>query len=294
MRFIILGDLHYATYSNPETAAARDRFFYAFFRQVAAQQADAVFAIGDTTHVGTLEELQGLDEIVNNVGLKLVRLVGNHDNNSHEKHEIAPYFLNGARSAGEDGLYHAFTVGEVRFVLLDSARVKLSDTDYSGIIHTPQLEWLSREIAQFNATPSTRYLVAMAHHPINNTTHGSEDPMLQIVNSPEVVEIFAQVQRKPAFYICGHNHSHSLFGPDANDWYHVQTGAPMQVEGYRLVTAELDSVRVETIDIDFSPPGLRADFDTTRHNFEKGFSLNDFIQYYGTFADREFILEVSA
>ncbi|NWJ44379.1 MAG: metallophosphoesterase [Chloroflexi bacterium] len=293
MRFIILGDLHYATYSKPEVAAARDRFFNAFFGQVAAHQADIVFAIGDVTQHGSYAELQNQDKIETYAGLKLVRLVGNHDADSLEKAELAPYFLGGMRSVGEDGLYTAFTLGDVRFVLLDTARVKESHTDYGGIIHLRQLTWLKNEIAQFNAALSPRYLAVMAHHPITNTTHRSEKPMLSILNSSEVQQVLAQVQRKPAFYFCGHNHSNSIFGPDANGWYHVQAGAPLETEGYRVITVKRDFIKVETVDIDFGDSALRADFDLIRYNFDDDFTIHDFTLFYGNSTDREFVFDVS-
>src|SRR5437868_12747856 len=93
MRVIVLGDMHYSDFLNPLEAAARDRFFEEFFRQVAAHRADLVIAIGDTTNHGSVAELAAQDQLARRAGLDLLRVPGNHDADSLDKAELAPYFL---------------------------------------------------------------------------------------------------------------------------------------------------------------------------------------------------------
>jgi 3',5'-cyclic AMP phosphodiesterase CpdA len=290
MRFVILGDLHYANYSDPAVAAARDRVFEAFFRQVAALQADLVFAIGDTTNRGTLEELRGQDEVAARTGLKLIRITGNHDADSYEKAELAPFFLGDYPSASPDELYTAFDFGGVRFVLLDSSRVKCSSLNWSGYVSDAQLEWLAGQVEQFNAIKSGElqtfdaspdYFVVLTHHPMYGTTTLSKDNWYNIDNSEAVRQVLARLKYGPGLYICGHNHINSIFGPDENNWYYLQAGAPLLCESFRLITVDEGGLNVETVDFDLSDPTLYADFDTTRRKMQPEFTVVERKMVYG-------------
>lgn len=286
MRFIVLGDLHFTIYANPEHTAARDRVFEALFRQVAAHNADIVFAIGDTTNRGTLPELTAEDEVAARAGLKLVRLTGNHDCDRHEKAEIAEFFLGGRASVSPDELYTSFDLGGVRFVLLDTSRVKCSSTNWSGFASDEQLAWFAEEIERYNRDENSHYLVVMAHHPLYGTTQYSRTKWLNIDNSEAFQVVMARLKRPPALYINGHNHSNSLFGPDAQGWYYLQAGAPLRCEGYRLITADGDGLHIETVDFDLSDPALREAFETTRYNIDDVF-MNEFPEsLYGEESDR--------
>ena len=63
MRFVVLGDLHYSDYLNVDHAMARDRIFAQLFAQIRALKPDLVFAVGDTTNVGAMTEIVGLETI---------------------------------------------------------------------------------------------------------------------------------------------------------------------------------------------------------------------------------------
>ena len=285
MRVIILGDLHYSKYSDPAAAASRDRFFEGFFRQVVEQRADLVFAIGDTTNEGTLDELTGQTDLTRRVGLDLIRTTGNHDTNSLDKTELAPFFLGGRPSVAADELYASFDDGLGRFVLLDTARSKMSHINWSGFVTDEQLAWLGSQIEGFNRAEGPRYLVVLGHHPLFDTTDRSTKQWLNIDNSPVVKAEFSKLTRLPGLYICGHNHSNSLAGPDNEGWYYVQAGAPLVCQSYRLLTLDETGIRVETIDIDLSDPELRADFETTRYSIEEGFSVAPLEAMYGGESD---------
>ncbi len=290
MRFIVLGDLHYANYSRSEVAASRDRFFEAFFRQVAAHQADIVFAIGDTTNRGTLTELKGETEIARRVGLELVRITGNHDTDSLDKSELAPYFLGGRASASSSELYTSFDFGPVRFILADTSRSKCSSIDWSGFVPEEQLGWLEAEIERFNAETQPKYLAVLGHHPMFGTTDRSTEDRLNIANSEAVYQVFYKLTRTPGVYICGHNHSNSLAGPDAQGWYYIQAGAPLVCLSYRLLTVDEKGFRVETVDMDLSDAAVKADFEMTRQNFEEGFSVYPLEAMYGAESDHRLLI----
>jgi 3',5'-cyclic AMP phosphodiesterase CpdA len=291
MRFAVLGDLHFTEYSTPEFSQARDYTFTSFFTQLRWRQPDLVFAIGDTINRGTIAELVEQERVVHRSGVKLIRLLGNHDNDLLEKSELKPWFLGSFNSAGEDGLYTAFDYEHCRFVIMDTARVKMSHIDYGGIVLEPQLKWLEAQVEDFNSAVNLQYLIVLGHHPFANTTHRSEKPMLFISNGDEVLKIFGKLRRGQGLYFCGHNHSHSIYGPVAGNWFIVQAGAPFECEGYRLVTVDKDGLELETVDFDMNEPELRNSFELTRRNIEGGFELHLFEDMYGKPEDRELYIK---
>jgi 3',5'-cyclic-AMP phosphodiesterase len=291
MRFVVLGDLHYAEYTQPEHAAARDRLFTAFFSQIAKLQPDFVFAVGDTTNYGTFDEVSGLAGIVSACGVPLICITGNHDCYSMPKTELAPYFLGGQVSHSPSELYTAIDSGLARFILLDTARDRDYDR-YDGYVSPEQLEWLNGKIVQFNQLTTPRYLVAMGHHPIYNTTRRSEETMLNIENSSEVRAAFAKLERKPGFYFCGHNHCNSISEMDEVGWYHVQTADPLDSKSFRLVILSEDKVEIETLDFDLSDRNLYEDYKLARFNIPAHFTPNPYERAQGELHERSLSLSI--
>lgn len=291
MRFVILGDLHYSDYREPEQVEARERLFKAWLSQVAALEPVVVFAIGDTTNRGTLSEMQGLQAIIQESGLNFVRVTGNHDCYSLPKAELAPFFLGGRASVSTTELYTSFDTDMVRFVVLDTARDRDRER-YDGFVSNEQLAWLAQEIERFNSGSEPRYLMALGHHPLFDTTRRSKEEMLNIFNSERVKEKFALLQRTPGFYLCGHNHSHSLFGPDQLGWYHVQTADPLDCRSFRLITVTEEGVEVDVRDFDMSDPSLVADFEMARSTIEAGFHPQDFDWVYGKPEEHRMLVQI--
>lgn len=294
MRFLVLSDLHFATYSPAHVTAARDRVFDAIFRQIAAAGADLVFVTGDCTHRGRESELAAQQAIAYRRGLRLIRLLGNHDADTQPKLELAPYFLGPYPPASPTDLYTAFTVGTVRFVLLDTARSMISHIDYSGDISAAQQLWLAQQVALVNADPTLQYLIVLGHHPIVNTTRRSEEPGLNIANSAAVASIFAALDtpQKHGLYLCGHTHCHSIVGPDAAGWYFVQTGATLLCESYRVITIESNRIQITTADVAMDA-ALRDDWATVCANFEEPFSLYPRAAVSGTVTDQALTIEAA-
>lgn len=283
MRVIVLGDLHYATCSNPLEAAARDRFFEGLFWQVAAHRAELVIAIGDTTQGGIVSELAAQTALAQRCGVDLLRVMGNHDADNLDKTELAPFFLGGRLPASPTELYTSFEAGPVRFILLDTTRSKSSN--WSGFVSDEQLAWLDGQLDRYNRADQPRHLIVMGHHPIFNTTRRSEEPWFNIDNSSAVEAILAKLTRRPGIYVCGHNHINSLAGPDEQGWYYVQPGAPLACRSYGLFTLGEAGICFETVDIDLSDPRLRADYDTTRLALGEGFNELPFETMYGAAGD---------
>ncbi len=290
MRFVVLGDLHYATYSQPEFTAARERVFGALFRQVAALKADVVFAIGDTTNDGTIAELTAQDALAAQAGIKLIRITGNHDCDSLEKAEMADFFLGEQSPLTQQELYASFSYGVVQFILMDTSRVKMGGLNWGGIVSDEQLTWLAAEVEKFNHDPQLKYFVVLGHHPIENTTQRSDEKWMNVENSAAIREVLGKLEGAPGLYICGHNHSNSIAGPDAAGWYYLQAGAPVVCESYRIVTVDERGIKIETVDFDLSEPELRADFETARRNIADYFSLPPLEQVYGSETDRQLFI----
>jgi 3',5'-cyclic AMP phosphodiesterase CpdA len=294
MRFVILGDLHYSVdYLEDGQSEARDRIFRLFLEQVAETEPDLVFAIGDTTNRGRIEEMVGLDNIAKESGLNFIRVTGNHDCYVLPKNEIAPFFLGGRPSASETDVYTAFDVANTRFILLDTARDR-DFSNYGGFVSDEQLAWLHQQIAEANANPLIQYVKVLGHHPIYNTTRRSTETMLYIANSDAVKEAFANLDKsKQGFYYCGHNHCHSLYGPDDNGWHHIQTADPLDCESYRLIIVEDSRIDVSVINFDLSLPENRNAFETARTSIPQGFTAQDFQKVYGEEHEHNLVVELA-
>lgn len=289
MRLIVLGDLHFSDYENPDQNAARDRFFEGFFRQVAAHHADLVIAIGDTTDHGYGEEFVHENSVTRQAGLDLWRITGNHDTYNLPKSEIARFFLGHHVPFSVSDLYTSFDAGLVRFVLLDTTRSR--DENWSGFVSDEQLAWLNGEIANYNQA-GPPFLVVMGHHPITGTTRFSDRTWHNIEDSGPIKAEFARLTRPPAFYVCGHNHANSLVGPDAQGWHYVQLGAPLVCRSYGLFTFDPNGVRFETVDLDLSDPAFRADYETICQAQGEEFNSHPFEEMYGQDADHHLLVSV--
>ncbi len=268
MRFVVLGDLHYSSFTDPVLAKARDRIFRLFFQQVARVKADLVFAIGDTTNNGTIEEFKTQDRLLEEANLKIIRLPGNHDADSLEKAEMAPFFLGGYPSISSLELFTSFDFGPARFVLLDTARVKMPNINWSGYVSPEQLGWLKTKIEEFNRASSPNYFFLLGHHPLRGTTTRSEENWMNIDNSQEVRGIMAGLKKPVGVYFCGHNHSNSLFGPEEQGWRFIQSGAPLTCKSFRLIEVNEQSLKLETIDISLDSQELQKDLDLVIKNME--------------------------
>lgn len=283
MRCVFLGDLHYSDYPDRAHADARDRLFADWFQQVGEVGADFVFAVGDTTNLGSMTEMQGLQAIVNASGLPFVRVTGNHDCYSLSKLALAPFFLGDRDSHSRDSLYTYFDVGSTRFVLTDTARDRDYE-DYGGFVAAEQVQWLAETLADFEQQEHLQHAIVMGHHPLRDTTRRSTELMLHIANSSEVQTAFATLHRTTGLYFCGHNHNHSIHTRD--NWHYIQTGNPLDCRSFRLVTLSEAGVQVDTLDFDLSDPSLAADFDLVRHNIPAGFTPQPFEESYGEERDR--------
>ncbi|NJM00418.1 MAG: hypothetical protein HC924_17270 [Synechococcaceae cyanobacterium SM2_3_2] len=289
VRLVLLGDLHFSEYPSPELEADRDLVFASFFRQVVALQPDHVFALGDTTHQGSLRELDGLHHLIRSTGIPLMAITGNHDCYYLPKPTLAPYFLGPHEPVHSGGLYSSFDHSGIRFVLLDTARDR-DPANYGGIVSPQQLAWLEGLISDFNGDPQLRYFVLLGHHPLYQTTHISHEEMMHIANSREVMALLETLDSTPGLYCNGHNHSHSI--ARLPHWLCVQTAAPLDCRSGRLVTLSPAGIQVETFDFDLTDPRLSAALERIHTSFGEGFHPQPKADTSGSVEDRVLLMSL--
>lgn len=244
---MILGDLHYSLYKTPELRQIREEYYQNLFNSVLEQNADAVFAIGDTVDNGIAEELEGLHACARQVGLKFFTVNGNHDLLQLTKAEAAqwtgnhqPYYSMSYNPTS--GLSNNFDSAASRFVVMDTPKEK-SPKDHGGFVGAEQLSWLKNQIEQSGEQP----LFVFGHHPVQNATLYSTFHMLNIDNSKEVKVAFLHKRQGVGFYFCGHNHANSI-SRKAN-WNFIQTAAPLRTNDFRVIDYNPEEVCIETVEV---------------------------------------------
>jgi 3',5'-cyclic AMP phosphodiesterase CpdA len=247
VRFIVLGDLHYSIYSTLLLRQSRDEYYETLFSEVLEQQADVVFAIGDTVDNGLPEEFEGLHTCAQRAGLKFVTVNGNHDLLEQTKTEIAhwtgntqPYFTQYYNPI--KGASTILDKEAAPFVILNTPKEK-SPKDHGGYVDSEQLAWLKQQIDQSENLP----LFVFGHHPLQRATLWSTFRMLNIDNSRDVRVAFYRKQQSQAFYFCGHNHANSI--ARAANWNFIQTAAPLRTNDFRVIDFTPEEISIQTVNI---------------------------------------------
>lgn len=247
MRFVVLGDLHYSLYKTPELRQICKEYYQNLFNSVLEQNAEVVFAIGDTVDNGNAEEFEELHACARQVGLKFLTVNGNHDLLQLTKTEIAqwtgnqnPYYSMSYNPIS--GLSNTLDTDASRFVVMDTPKEK-SPKDHGGYVRPEQLSWLKTQIDQSGEQP----LFVFGHHPVQNATLYSTFPMLNIDNSKEVKVAFLHKRQGVGFYFCGHNHANSI-SRKAN-WNFIQTAAPLRTNDFRVIDYTPEEVLIQTVEV---------------------------------------------
>jgi 3',5'-cyclic AMP phosphodiesterase CpdA len=252
MRFVILGDLHYSHYGIKLLATIREEFFLRIFQTVKSIKPDVVFAIGDVSHHGRINELEGLRQVARRAGVEHYYMVnGNHDLIRLRPAEVVRHNYN--EQAGYFAL-HFNQRGQIvdkddqegwPFLLLDTSQ-QSKHLDTSGHVPQPQLDWLEQQIAQ---VPATKTLVVLGHHPLRGLTKWANMRNMSINNSDDVWKVLAKHQG-PGFYFCGHNHNNSEARRD--NWLAIQTAAPYMSLNFRLVELTPQGLKSELVQVEGS------------------------------------------
>ncbi|HEX2916620.1 MAG TPA: metallophosphoesterase [Chloroflexia bacterium] len=255
MRFVVLGDLHYSIYSSPLHCAWREEFFERLFTSVRKLEAEAVFAIGDTTDNGLAEEFEGLHALARRCDLRFITVNGNHDALKMDKATLRSYTGNrkdyySLYFEAENNINSFASEKKSPFLIMDTAKER-NHKDHGGFVDAGQLNWLAGEIGASEGLP----LFAFGHHPVKGATRWSSFPMLNIDNSREVAKVFKSKQNGPAFYFCGHNHTNSI--NRQGNWHFIQTASPLRTADFRLVEWSPEKIELHTVPVEGGKTALK-------------------------------------
>ncbi len=252
MRFVVLGDLHYARFTDPTSRTLREEFFDRLFTSVKHQQADVVFAIGDTTDHGYPDEFEGLHHCARRNNLEFITVNGNHDVLELTKQEISrytgnrfPYFA--LHFNPQVGMSDVTDKDAARFLVLDTPKER-QPKDHGGYVGAEQLAWLENQIVESIIESADQPLFVFGHHPVARATRWSSLPMLSIDNSSQVRRVFSRKQEGRASYFCGHNHANSI--DQRANWSFIQTAAPLRTGDFRVIDFTPEEVSLETVAIE--------------------------------------------
>ncbi len=254
MRFVVLGDLHYAAFDDATSRALQEEYFDRLFKSVQAQRPEVVFAIGDTVDHGYAAEFEGLHACARRNNLPFITVNGNHDVLELTKYEISRYTGNrfpfyALYYNPESGVSDVTDREAARFLILDTPK-ELNHKDHGGYVGPEQLTWLENQLAESGDHP----LFVFGHHPLAWATRWSSLPMLSIDNSAQVWRTLGRKRQGPAFYFCGHNHANSI--DRRANWHFIQTAAPHRTSDFRVVDFTPEGVFLQTVALE----GGRASF----------------------------------
>lgn len=233
--FVMLNDIHDRPQSIPH-----------LLNLDKGNQRDFVFFNGDIFDYQTDEQqiidhmLRPCDSFARNLPFVYVR--GNHETRGKFARDFSSYF----HHVG----YTAFTLGPVRFVILDTGEDK-DDTHpvYAGIVdfdayRLEQAKWLEQEISS-KAFKSAPFRIVLMHIPprYSGDAHGA-------VHCTQVFEPLLN-KGKADIVLSGHTHRYKVHAPDknANHYPIIIGGGPR--EGTRTITqvhASKKEVRVRMLD----------------------------------------------
>ena len=161
---------------------------------------DFIVHTGDLVNMPDDEAGYGLAAVLfGELDVPLYFVNGNHDR-ARNLHRFMP--LGDRQSLDEDELFYTFSVGDERFVVLDS-QVEDDALAPRGRLSAKQLAWLRDTFAD-----SEQKVTVFVHHPttMQNVPWMDKDGYMQIINGDEVHEAFAGIGRNLRGVFHGHLH----------------------------------------------------------------------------------------
>ncbi len=235
MKIALFSDLHYPAIDErvPGLLEARASFYKEFIDQFLAIDARLHVSLGDLTNYGMAHELNNIYSLIGD-SREFIHVLGNHDNYSLTKQELLA--LTGQKQ------YHSFETEQAVFAFLDTAR-ELDYECWGGWIDDEQLEWFEHVIQNSGEKP----LLVFAHHPVHNTTKGSELNNGSIHPSIDMRRLLEQ-KKGIGMYFNGHMHCDSIV--QENNWTFVQTAACLDEQSFRVIEIQDEQIVVSSIDLD--------------------------------------------
>ena len=258
---VIVSDLHFTT--DPEVISSvvpSMPYSYevseAIINEVIDVHPDVFLLLGDQTNSGALsdmEELCVLLDRVEDAGIEVIPVTGNHDFNRSDQNqydEIYGHFYEGYEK-DPASLSYTLETGGVRLMVMDDNAVNLGDT---GTFSDETMRWLKRHLKEAKER-GTRVLF-LSHHNVLAGENDARSFTYRITN-----ESLVPLLQKSGVRLClsGHLHTQSILEKDG--MYEVISGMPM-MSGHYLGFLDLEGDQLcyhaESIDFDrYGEPGLR-------------------------------------
>lgn len=176
--------------------------------------------------------------MINKYNKQFYQVLGNHDLYLSDRNEAKKYI-----SFVED---QVLSYSEIDIFLLETARVK-DPLNYGGYVSDAQLKKLREFLNQSGDKP----VMVIGHHPVYDTTFGSNVDMWSIDADSPIMEVLLTKTTGPAFFVCGHNHADNIIGK--NNWQFIQLGAVLDYTSMRIFeitdkTCEIRDINFETVE----------------------------------------------
>ncbi|MFD1206560.1 MULTISPECIES: metallophosphoesterase [Sporosarcina] len=235
MKIALFSDLHYPAIDERISGLleARSAFYEKFIDQFLKVDAELHVSLGDLTNYGMRHELENIYSLIGE-RREFIHVLGNHDNYSMTKNELLT--ITGQKR------YSSFETEQAIFAFLDTAR-ELDHECWGGWMDDEQLDWLEHVIQNSEEKP----LLIFAHHPVHNTTAGSERENGSIHPSINMRSLLHQ-KKGIGMYFNGHMHCDSIV--KEGNWTFVQTAACLDQPAFRLINIADESITVTAIDVD--------------------------------------------
>ncbi|GGF98666.1 hypothetical protein GCM10010912_49200 [Paenibacillus albidus] len=269
MRLVLMGDLHYHEIDKtiPGLLEARTAFYHTLLGRFMEMDADLHVSLGDLTNFGSSLELQEVYELLRRKDRTFIHVLGNHDLYGQTRKEVLE--ITGQQR------YHAINTDSAMLVFLDTAK-EMDFTDWGGWIDEEQLQWFEGMVEASGTKP----LLVFGHHPVYNTTAGSEKEKGSIHPGIDMWRILGR-KKGVGVYFNGHTHVDSIVAQ--NNWTFVQLSSCLDQHGFRIVELAQEEIRISAVDLTDADI---LDHAPLLHQYMKHFKPNPDAR--GKDADREF------
>ncbi|MBJ6362556.1 metallophosphoesterase family protein [Paenibacillus sp. GCM10012307] len=235
MKLVIMGDLHYHDVDPgiPGLLVARNLFYGNLLGRFLQTEGDLHISLGDLTNTGSATELREVSEMLRRRNRTFIHVLGNHDLYTRTKREVLE--ITGQQQ------YHMLDAGSSILVFLDTAR-EMELSNGGGWLDEEQLEWLEAIVLASGTKP----VIIFAHHPVHNTTIGSDRVKGSLHPEVPIWNILKQKQGT-GIYFNGHAHADSIV--TQQNWTFIQVSACLDQPAYRVVELEKNRFQMTTIDV---------------------------------------------
>lgn len=236
MKIALVGDAHYSSLFQVKEEARytelenlREDFYQQYFEDFFNLEADIYISVGDLTNIGHPKEYEGVYNIINSFDKPFYQVLGNHDLYISSRTE--------AMEAANMVQERVLDFEDVSIYFLETARER-DVNNYSGYVSDEQLAHLEDFLIKSGAKP----VIVVGHHPVSETTFGSNVPMWRMDPKIKFQETLEKKTEGSAFYICGHNHSDSIV--KIKNWEYLQLGAVLDYPSARVLEVDVEEAEV--------------------------------------------------